>query len=67
METRQWECPIDVGFLCDMDKYNVLRSPSSQIYTSQIAESLPDKPKLARDELEQYLKVLVDDQVRGWW
>ena len=37
-----------------------------QIYTSQIAESLPDKPKLARGEVEQYLKVLVDDQVRGW-
>ena len=35
-----------------------------QIYTAQIAESLPERPKLAQGELEQYLKVLVDDQVR---
>ena len=36
---------------------------TTQIFTTQIAESMPDRPRLTRSELEQYLKVLVDDQV----
>ena len=37
--------------------------PLPQLFLPQIAESLPERPNVTREELEQYLKVLVDDEV----
>ncbi len=37
---------------------------SSQVFCHEIVDAMPDKLQLSRVELEQYLKVLVDQQVR---
>ncbi|XP_064390213.1 DNA-directed RNA polymerase III subunit RPC3-like isoform X2 [Halichondria panicea] len=37
---------------------------STEVYAHQVSERMPPKPKLSREEVEQYLKVLAEDETR---